>query len=138
MIFVTGASGLVGSHLIKSLLAKDKQVVAFYRQTIPSFEGAEKVNWILGDILDVVSLTKAMQGVTQVYHCAAIVSFAPKIITGFTIATFNPSAIPRHTSISAKYLVFPYSLLLVSEVQFMVSSMGVPTRMRPNAATELT
>ena len=78
MIFVTGASGLVGSHLIKSLLAKDKQVVAFYRQTIPSFEGAEKVNWILGDILDVVSLTKAMQGVTQVYHCAAIVSFAPK------------------------------------------------------------
>lgn len=78
MIFVTGASGLVGSHLIKSLLAKDKQVVAFYRQTIPSFEGAEKVNWILGDILDVVSLTKAMQGVKQVYHCAAIVSFAPK------------------------------------------------------------
>ena len=78
MIFVTGASGLVGSHLIKSLLAKDKQVVALYRQTIPSFEGAEKVNWILGDILDVVSLTKAMQGVTQVYHCAAIVSFSPK------------------------------------------------------------
>lgn len=78
MIFVTGASGLVGSHLIKSLLAKDKKVVALYRHTIPTFEGAEKVKWILGDILDVVSLAKAMEGVTQVYHCAAIVSFAPK------------------------------------------------------------
>lgn len=78
MIFVTGASGLVGSHLIKSLLAKGKNVVALYRHTIPSFEGAEKVKWILGDILDVVSLQNAMQGVTQVYHCAAIVSFAPK------------------------------------------------------------
>ena len=63
---------------------------------------------------------------------------APKMITGLTTATFNPSAIPRHTSISAKYFVFPYSLLLVSEVQFIVSSIGVPIRIRPNAATELT
>lgn len=78
MIFVTGASGLVGSHLIKSLLAKGKKVVAIYRHTIPTFQGAENVQWILGDILDVVSLEKAMQGVTHVYHCAAIVSFAPK------------------------------------------------------------
>ena len=42
MIFVTGASGLVGSHLIKSLLSQNKQVVALYRNTIPDFEGAEK------------------------------------------------------------------------------------------------
>ena len=63
---------------------------------------------------------------------------APKIITGFTMATFNPSAIPRHTSISAKYFVLPYSLLLDSAVQFIVSSIGVPIRIRPNAATELT
>ena len=67
MIFVTGASGLVGSHLIKSLLAKDKQVVAFYRQTIPSFEGAEKVNWILGDILDVGSWLRIKCFVNQLF-----------------------------------------------------------------------
>jgi dihydroflavonol-4-reductase len=78
MILVTGASGLVGMHLVKSLLAKEKKVVALYRQQIPSFEGAQQVKWIQGDILDVVSLAQAMQGVQQVYHCAAIVSFAPK------------------------------------------------------------
>ena len=78
MIFVTGASGLVGSHLIKSLLAKGKKVVALYRHTQPTFVGAEDVRWIMGDILDVGSLDKALQGVSQVYHCAAIVSFAPK------------------------------------------------------------
>lgn len=78
MIFITGASGLVGSHLIKSLLGQGKQVVALYRNRIPQFEGAHKVRWVEGDLLDVSSLETAMEGVTQVYHCAAIVSFSPK------------------------------------------------------------
>ena len=78
MNFVTGASGLVGSHLIQSLLSKGQQVRALYRSTIPNFNGADKVEWIKGDILDIVSLDHAMQGITNVYHCAAIVSFSPK------------------------------------------------------------
>ena len=77
MIFVTGASGLLGSHLIQSLVAKGKMVRALYRNQIPSFKGAEKVDWVAGDLLDVTALTDAMDGATQVYHCAAIVSFSP-------------------------------------------------------------
>ena len=77
MIFVTGASGLLGSHLIQSLLAKGKTVRALYRNQIPSLTGAEKVDWVAGDLLDVSALTDAMEGATHVYHCAAIVSFSP-------------------------------------------------------------
>jgi dihydroflavonol-4-reductase len=77
MIFVTGASGLVGSHLIQSLLAKRLKVRALYRQAVPVFAGAEQCEWIQGDILDVIGLTEALEGVEYVYHCAAIVSFAP-------------------------------------------------------------
>lgn len=77
MIFVTGASGLVGAHLIKSLLEKGALVTALYRSVVPSIQGAEKVKWVKGDILDIESLENAMEGVEQVYHCAAIVSFAP-------------------------------------------------------------
>ena len=77
MIFVTGASGLVGSHLIQSLVAKGKAVRALYRNQIPSFKGAEKVDWVAGDLLDVSALTDAMEGATHVYHSAAIVSFSP-------------------------------------------------------------
>ena len=77
MIFVTGASGLLGSHLTQSLLAKGKTVRALYRNQIPSFTGAEKVDWVAGDLLDVSALTDAMEGATHVYHCAAIVSFSP-------------------------------------------------------------
>jgi dihydroflavonol-4-reductase len=77
MILITGASGLVGSHLAMALAGNGKQVRALYRSAVPSFAGAEKIEWVAGDILDVVSLEEAMDGVTQVYHCAAVVSFNP-------------------------------------------------------------
>lgn len=77
-ILVTGATGLVGYHLIKALVACNKNVIALYRSSIPHFENAGKVEWINGDILDISSLHEAMQGVKKVYHCAAIVSFNPK------------------------------------------------------------
>lgn len=77
MIFVTGASGLVGSHLIQSLLTKGKKVRALYRQAVPVFAGSAQCEWIQGDILDPIGLTEALAGVDYVYHCAAIVSFAP-------------------------------------------------------------
>ncbi|TKK68327.1 NAD-dependent epimerase/dehydratase family protein [Ilyomonas limi] len=80
MVFVTGATGLVGSHLVQALVQQGRQVRALYRSAIPSYEGADKVEWIKGDILDVIALEEALAGVEQVYHCAAVVSFNPKKI----------------------------------------------------------
>jgi dihydroflavonol-4-reductase len=77
-ILVTGATGLVGSHLIKALLQCRKNVKALYRTSIPQFENADKVEWCQADILDISSLEDAMQGAKKIYHCAAIVSFNPK------------------------------------------------------------
>lgn len=78
MILVTGASGLVGSHLIQQLAAQQKKVRALYRSQIPAIPNTQTVEWFKADILDVVDLEQAMQGITHVYHCAAIVSFNPK------------------------------------------------------------
>lgn len=77
MILVTGATGLVGSHLLQALLNKGEKVRALYRSIVPTIHHADKVDWVKGDILDVLSLEEAMQGVQQVYHCAAVVSFHP-------------------------------------------------------------
>ncbi len=77
MILITGATGLVGSHLIQQLTNNNQAVRAIYRNTIPNYSGAEKVDWVKGDILDINSLEDAVQNVQQVYHCAAIVSFNP-------------------------------------------------------------
>ncbi|MBL0145220.1 MAG: NAD-dependent epimerase/dehydratase family protein [Chitinophagaceae bacterium] len=78
MILVTGGSGLVGKELITQLLAKGKQVKAIYNKTpLPNFN-SNNVQQIQCNILDVIGLEELMNGVEQVYHCAAIVSFNPK------------------------------------------------------------
>src|SRR5205085_10243594 len=77
-VFVTGSTGLVGSHLVEQLVKEDKQVRALYRSKIPALEGSESVDWIQGDIMDILLLEEAMQGIEQVYHCAAVVSFNPR------------------------------------------------------------
>ncbi len=75
MILVTGASGLIGASLIDKLSAEGRQVRAIYRAAAGNQPGIE---WVQGDILDIASLQKAMQGVTHVFHCAGLVSFAPR------------------------------------------------------------
>lgn len=80
MILVTGASGLVGLHLVRALSLKNISVRALYKTKVPDFlEGtkANQIEWFQADILDISKLEDAFQGITQVYHCAAIVSYDP-------------------------------------------------------------
>ncbi|WP_461630809.1 NAD-dependent epimerase/dehydratase family protein [Labilibaculum euxinus] len=89
MILVTGGTGLVGSHLLFDLLSKGNKVRALKRKnsntglvrTTFSFyaENADKlfdtIEWFDGDMLDPFSLEDALEGIEDVYHCAALVSF---------------------------------------------------------------
>ena len=76
MIFITGATGLLGTHLIKQLAAQAEQIKALYRGEIP-FSNSN-IEWIKGDISDVILLEEIMTNVDEVYHCAGKVSFNPK------------------------------------------------------------
>jgi nucleoside-diphosphate-sugar epimerase len=89
MNLITGATGLVGAHLLLHLLKNDEEVTALYRSEnkknqVKRFfksyqveELFEKINWQKGDILDIPSLEEAMHHVDYVYHCAALISFDP-------------------------------------------------------------
>ena len=80
MILVTGGTGFLGAYVIKNLVEKGHAVRAIRRAArLPFFIDEsvwKKVDWVDGDVLDVVSLQDAMRGIDAVIHAAAIVSFA--------------------------------------------------------------
>lgn len=91
MILVTGGTGLVGSHLLYKLVTENQKVRAIFRREktlnrvkhVFSYysDDAEtlfnKIEWIEADISDIPKLQSVFQGISQVYHCAAFVSFEP-------------------------------------------------------------
>jgi nucleoside-diphosphate-sugar epimerase len=90
MIFITGGTGLVGAHILLKLAQEGKSVRALKRKT-SSFsivekifnyynqsELLQKIEWIDGDLLDILSLQNAIEGCDDVIHCAALVSFDSK------------------------------------------------------------
>lgn len=77
MILLTGATGFLGRHIAAALLEQGYALRLLVRnpdaQDIPF---AERVELAAGDLLDPLSLAKAMEGVEYVVHAAAVVSFA--------------------------------------------------------------
>lgn len=81
MILVTGANGLVGSYLCRYLLMQGKQVRGLKRNSSDFrliADIKDKIEWAEGDILDILSLEEAMEGIEQVFHCAAFISYSKK------------------------------------------------------------
>ena len=82
-VLVTGGTGFIGAYIIQELITKGYSVKALHRRNnLPFFiskETLSKVEWIQGDILDVVTLENAMDNVDAIIHSAAIVSFDKKL-----------------------------------------------------------
>ena len=87
MIFVTGGTGLVGSHVLLKLVEKgylfkalkrEKSSLSVCRSVFKYYNQEEsflKINWVNGDITDIISLEELIVDCDQILHCAAAVSF---------------------------------------------------------------
>ncbi|MFW6065411.1 MAG: NAD-dependent epimerase/dehydratase family protein [Planctomycetota bacterium] len=72
MDLVTGATGLLGSHIVEKLIQAGKPVRALVRPTSDtSFLESLNVELAVGDVTDPDSLPAATEGVETVYHAAA-------------------------------------------------------------------
>lgn len=91
MILVTGATGILGRVIVLELLSQGHKVRAakremssieevrksFHYYTENPNEYFKKIEWVNLDFEDSFSLKRALEGVEEVYHCAAKVSFNP-------------------------------------------------------------
>lgn len=89
MNLVTGATGIVGSHVLFQLLQSGKPVMVGKRKdsnlarieklfsyyTSNHKQLFEKIKWVDLDVEDIFSIEEALEGIDTVYHCAGFVSF---------------------------------------------------------------
>jgi dihydroflavonol-4-reductase len=78
MILVTGAAGHIGNVLVRELLSDGKKVRALILpgEDISSLEGLD-TEVTEGNVLDPISLNKAMKGIDIVFHLAGVISIMP-------------------------------------------------------------
>ena len=70
-VFVTGATGFIGSRLVRELASRDEvaEVLALYRSEVPFIQ--EKIRWVKGD-MDHLPALMDEERPTKVIHCAAL------------------------------------------------------------------
>lgn len=78
MILITGATGFLGAELAKLLVSKGAQIRCTKRASskIPALlqPFSHQIQWVDADMLNIFALEDALEGIKQVYHCAAWVS----------------------------------------------------------------
>lgn len=108
---VTGATGLIGSHVAERLLARGERVRALARPGSDTrFLEARGAEIIRGDLHAPDSLAAAVRGAAIVYHCAAVVGdWGPWAIyrraiveaTGHLLAACRAATVPRLLHVSS-------------------------------------
>jgi len=78
MILVTGATGFLGAELAKELVQRGNTIRCTKRATskIPALLApySAQIDWADADLMDIFALENALDGITQIYNCAAWVS----------------------------------------------------------------
>src|SRR6266566_8180258 len=71
-ILVTGASGFLGSHVARQLVARREDVRVLMRPSSTNRAIADlSLEYVTGDLRDPASVARAMQGAKRVFHVAA-------------------------------------------------------------------
>lgn len=73
-VLVTGAAGLVGSHVLEALRLRGERPRALVREHSRAFVQALGAEAVVGDVTDAVTWQRAAQGARAIIHAAALVT----------------------------------------------------------------
>jgi NADH dehydrogenase len=77
-VFLTGATGFVGSYVLRSLIAHGHTARCLVRDADPHLvEGGDPVETVRGDVTDPATLNGAMEGCDAVIHLVGIIDEKP-------------------------------------------------------------
>ncbi len=78
-VLITGGTGFIGSHLVRSNLQAGNRVRVLVRPDSPFLNSMKRVEVAVGDIRDGLAVKKAVRGINVVFHAASLVTdWAPK------------------------------------------------------------
>ena len=98
MVFVTGAGGFIGSHLVERLISENFQVRAFVHYNSRGDPGLlrlippeifAQVEVVAGDLCDPQAVRAAIMGCQLVFHLGAMISIPYSYIHPLEVAETN-------------------------------------------------
>jgi dTDP-glucose 4,6-dehydratase len=113
-VFVTGAGGFIGSHLVEALISQEANVRAFVRYnskgdmghlSLLSPEVFSKLDVVTGDLRDLTAVTSAMQDIDTVFHLGALIAIPysyqhpANVVDSNIIGTMNALLAARQTKV---------------------------------------
>jgi len=131
LVLVTGGSGFIGSHLVEQLLELGYRVRVFDNLETGNLQFLNlrhpRLQFVLGDILDIEALRRAMVDVRGVFHLGAASKVLPSLKNP-AMGTFN---VERNSVGTSRVLEAANETMMVRKVVYAASStyygnQGVP------------
>jgi len=132
-VLVTGVGGFIGSHLAEALIKKGYEVVGLLapEEDSPWIKNLDAA-FVYGDITDRDSLHKAIEGITYIYHLAALMGGArgEKIYQVNFEGTKSLVDVCLHSGIKLKRFLFASSVAAMGPAQ-KIKIFGEELRCKP-------
>jgi UDP-glucose 4-epimerase len=145
-VLVTGGAGFIGSHLVEALVADGSRVVVFDDFSTGLARNLERsqgsVDIVEGDVRDLDSLRRVMEGVGVVFHLAAMPAVAPSIADPLACGAINVGG-TLHVLLAAREagvrrVVFTSSAAVYGADPTLPKTEALPTSpLSPYAASKL-
>jgi len=105
-IAVTGASGFVGSHLVKALAPTEHSLKALYHKKAADQKSNENIDIVFADVHDLDSLNHAFENINVVYHLVGIIAETRRLTFDKTVINGTNNVVAACLKNNVKHIIY--------------------------------